>query len=89
MPFQVLALEPRLHCPREFFPPDRLVIVERGLAARRGRILSSGQCASADLVICREDLRDREPAIALSYCALLTLDRDSLLELARPPRKQR
>ena len=80
----VLSLEPRLHCPREFLPVDRLLIFERGVAARRGRILSPGRCTGEDVVLARADLRDTEPAIALGFCQLLAIDRYQLLELARP-----
>ena len=80
----VLALEPRLQCPREFIPTDRLTIFERGTAARRGRILTVGSCAGEDMIISKPELRDTEPAIALGFCQLLTIDRESLLELARP-----
>ena len=80
----VLALEPRLHCPREFFLAGRLVIIERGVAARRGHILTSGRCCGEDSVIASPQLRDAEPAIALGFCQVLTLEREALLELARP-----
>ena len=80
----VLALEPRLHCPREFLRSDRLTILERGVAAKRGLILTAGKCLGEDTIICREDLKDLEPAIAIYYTQVLSISREALFELARP-----
>lgn len=80
----VLHLAPALHCPREFIPCEHLTIFERGVGAKRGRVLSTGSCIGQDAIVANAALRDTEPAIALGYCQLLTISRGTLLELARP-----
>ena len=80
----VLALEPKLLCPREFLRSDRLTILERGVAAKRGRILTAGCCLGEDAIICRDDLKDLEPAIAIDYTQVVSISSEALFELTRP-----
>ena len=80
----VLALQPRLHCPRELLRCEQLTIIERGVCAKRGRIITAGGCVGNDVLLARADLRDLEPAVVITFCQVLTIDRPTLLDLARP-----
>ena len=76
-----LALKPRVYCPRELVRTDELVIVERGVCVRTGKIYVKGMCVGEDMIVSRPAFRDGAPAIALSFLQVSTLDRSSLDDL--------
>ena len=76
-----LALQQSLHAPRDPIPAETLTLIERGVAARRGRLLTPGETIGEDFVVALNVFRDRSPAVALSYCQVGCLRRDALQSL--------
>ena len=76
-----LSLERALLAPREQLAPSALTLIERGLAARHGRLLAPGACLGEDMVVARALWRDQTSATALSYVQVATLSRARLGEL--------
>lgn len=76
-----LALKPRVYCPREHVRTDELVIVERGVCVRAGKIFVKGMCVGEDMIVSRPAFRDGAPAIALSFLQVSTLEKSSLDDL--------
>ena len=62
-----LTLETRIFCRSEYVTVERLQVVERGIAAKRGRIYAKGACLGEDMVLTEALLRDLDPAIALTF----------------------
>ena len=80
----VLALHPQRYSPNEFLPSEALTIVEAGLAAKHGRILSAGCCFGEDVLLSRVELRDTQPAIARTHVQVVRISREALISLAAP-----
>ena len=76
-----LCLKPRVYCPREVVRTDELVIVERGILVRSGTIYLTGMCVGEDMIVSRPAFRDHQPAIALAFLHVATLERSALDEL--------
>ena len=62
-----LALKTRTFCRSEYIPVDSLIVVERGIAAKNGRIKTKGSCLGEDMVLNTPTFRDLDPAIALTF----------------------
>ena len=61
--------------------PFTLFILQAGLAARKGRILSKGSVWGNDFVVRDTELIDRTCAASLSYTVVLTIGREHILEI--------
>ncbi|CEL92732.1 unnamed protein product [Vitrella brassicaformis CCMP3155] len=73
------SLQPLAYGPEEVLDmAATLYIVQRGLAARRGKIMSVGSVWGEDLILSEWELMDRHAAIALTYVEVLFLPRDEL-----------
>ena len=44
-----------------------LQVVERGIAAKAGRIKTKGSCLGEDMVLSTDTFRDSDPAVALTF----------------------
>ena len=63
-----LGLKPQMFCRTEHISVvDGLVIIERGIAAKDGRISTKGACLGQDMVLTSLTFRDLDPAIALTF----------------------
>ncbi|KAK7237648.1 voltage-gated potassium channel [Aureococcus anophagefferens] len=58
-----------------------LFILQAGIAARKGRILSKGSVWGADFIVRDTDLIDRTCAASLSYTMVLCIGREHILEI--------
>ena len=76
-----LALKPRVYCPRDLVSTDELVIVERGVCVRTGKVLVAGMCLGEDMIVARATFRDSAPAISLSFLHVAALARHALDEI--------
>lgn len=81
LPSVALALKPRVYCPRELVCTDELIVVERGVAVRIGKIFLKGMCLGEDMIVAREAFRDQTPAISLSFLQVSVLERPALDEV--------
>ena len=74
-----LALRPQLMCRTESISVESLAVIERGIAAREGRIYTKGACLGSDMVLSSITFRNLNPAIALTFVVqIATLDKKSL-----------
>ena len=62
-----LSLKTRIFCRSEYIPMDALSVVERGIAAKNGRIKTRGSVLGEDMVLSTNTFRDVAPAIALTF----------------------
>ena len=78
-----LTLRPTVFCRTEYMPLEKLLIIERGIAAKNGRISTKGACLGDDMILNSMTFRDLDPAIALTFVvqvsALEKKDLESLL----------
>ena len=86
-----LALRPRVVCRTETIAVDSLTVIERGIAAREGRIFTKGSCLGTDMVLNTVTFRDLKPAVALTFVVQVAcLDKKALeLLLVSYPRARR
>lgn len=67
---------------REYVPIDHLTIIERGIAAKEGRLKIKGSAVGFDMIIAKEHLRDWAPVIALTVVVqVMYLPREDLLAI--------
>ena len=62
-----LTLKTRVFCRSEYIPPDVLAVIERGIAAKNGRIKTRGSVLAEDIVLSTDTFRDLDPAVALTF----------------------
>jgi len=62
-----LTLKSKVFCRTEYIPPESLCVIERGIAAKDGRITTKGGCIGIDMVLNSVTFRDMNPAIALTF----------------------
>ena len=62
-----LCLRVAMYCPREYIPCTTLVIVERGICARNGKIAGHGSVFGEDMVLNSPTFRESDPATALTF----------------------
>lgn len=60
---------------------DKLFVIERGLAARAGRVLCAGAACGDDFIVSDASLRDRRSVVCLTFCDVHQLLRDDLMEI--------
>lgn len=74
-----LALTSSVFCRTEYIPVENLLIIERGIAARDGRITVKGSCLGTDMILASIAFRDLDPAIALTFVVqVATLEKKAL-----------
>ena len=73
---------------REYIPIDHLTIIERGIAAKEGRLKIKGTAIGFDMIIEKEHLRDMAPVIALTVVvqAMYLPRKDLLAVLGEAPK---
>ena len=77
-----LKLKTSIFSLREYVPIHQLVIIERGFAARDGRLKIKGTCLGHDMILELPHLRDWSPAIALTVVLqVMTLSREDLVDV--------
>lgn len=86
-----LALKPCVLCRTETIGVEELTVIERGIAARSGRIYPKGACLGHDMILNSVTFREFTPAVALTFVVqIATLDKKDLVELlAIYPRARR
>ena len=62
-----LSLKTRVFCRSEYIAVDSLLVIERGIAAKNGRIKPKGACLGEDMVLTHDTFRDLDPAVALTF----------------------
>ena len=62
-----LALRSELRCRTESIPVECLVVIEKGIAAREGRIYTKGACLGTDMVLHTPTFRNLNPGVALTF----------------------
>ena len=74
-----LSLKSKVFCRTEFVPLEHLVVVERGIAAKEGRISTKGSCLGVDMILNSNTFRNLAPAIALTFVVqVASLEKKSL-----------
>lgn len=74
-----LTLKSRVFCRQEYVPLDNLIVIERGIAAKEGRISTKGSCLGVDMVLNSATFRNLSPAIALTFVVqVASLEKKSL-----------
>ena len=77
-----LTLKSRVFCRTEFMPVESLFVIERGIAAKNGRIATKGASLGEDMVLNSMTFRDLDPAIALTFVVQIAcLEKKSLESL--------
>jgi len=76
-----LALERAVVGPRDLLSADRLTVIESGRAILRGRLLLPSSHFGETMLVTLPVLRDRTPAIALTYVSSVTLSRTALVDV--------
>lgn len=77
-----LKLQVGTYSLREYLPIENLTIIERGIAAREGRLRVKGSCLGHDMILELPHLRDWTAALALTVVLqVMTLSRDDLREV--------
>jgi hypothetical protein len=76
-----LALERAVVGPRDLLSADRLTVIESGRVILRGRILLPSSHFGETMLVTLPVLRDRTPAIALTYVSSVTLSRTALVDV--------
>lgn len=75
-------LDTTMYAPREFLPSARLSIIQKGVAARFGRILTQGSTWGEDMMLHNASVGNKAAAVvALSYVELASLSPGSLQEM--------
>uniref|UniRef100_A0A7S2JLG2 Uncharacterized protein n=1 Tax=Haptolina brevifila TaxID=156173 RepID=A0A7S2JLG2_9EUKA len=82
-----LSLHTKLFCRSESIPIFNMVVIERGMAAKNGRVMTKGGTLGIDMIINSEFMqghRDLDPAIGLTFVVqAATLDKEALDRLLR------
>ena len=79
-----LTLKTRIFCRSEYIPVDSLCIIERGIAAKNGRIKTKGNVLGEDMVLSQDTFRDLDPAVALTFVVQVgTIDKKHLETLMK------
>ena len=74
-----LKMKTAVYSLREYVPIQNLTIIERGIAAREGRLRVKGTCIGHDMILELAHLRDVSPVIALTIILqVMTLSREDL-----------
>lgn len=73
-----LSLQPAVYAPTEMVPGDALHIVERGIAAKDGRIYTAGNVWGEDMILTSQDLAMTSPARCLTYVDVQSLSKVAL-----------
>ena len=77
-----LAMKVSIYSLREFIPIEHLTIIERGIAAKAGRLKIKGSSLGHDMILELPHLRDWSPVTALTVTVqVMYLPRDELLEI--------
>ena len=77
-----LTLKSKVFCRTEQVSIESLLIIERGIAAKDGKICSKGACLGEDMVLNSLTFRDLNPAIALTFVVqTASLEKSSLESL--------
>ena len=76
-----LALERAVAGPRDLLTADRLTLIESGRAILQGRLLLPSSHFGETMLVTLPVLRDRTPAIALTYVSSVTLSRTALIDV--------
>jgi len=77
-----ISMSVAMYSLREYIPVEDLTLVERGIAAKEGRLMTKGAYAGSDMILNMSYLRDKQPLIALTVIVqVLVLERSVLLEL--------
>lgn len=77
-----LTLKSKVFCRTEQVSVESLLIIERGIAAKDGKICSKGACLGEDMVLNSLTFRDLNPAIALTFVVqTASLEKSSLESL--------
>jgi len=77
-----LSLKLRVFCRSEQIPVSSLLIIDRGIAARKGRIHLKGSCLGEDMILSSDRFRDLLPGIALTFVVQTALiEKRTLAEL--------
>jgi hypothetical protein len=56
-----LSLRSAVYCRSEYVPVEHLLVVERGIAAKAGRIKTRGACLGEDMMLADETFKDVDP----------------------------
>lgn len=65
-----------IYCPREEIEwQDSLFCISRGVACRKGRMMTEGSVFGEDFILCTFVLKDRRPCYTITYLELLVLPR--------------
>jgi hypothetical protein len=79
-----LTLRTKVFCRSEYISVEVLTIIERGIAAKHGRIKTKGGVLGEDMVLSSDTFRDLEPAVALTFVVqVATVEKRHLEELCR------
>ena len=77
-----LAMKVSIYSLREAIPIEHLTIIERGIAAKAGRLKIKGQALGHDMILELSHLRDWSPCTALTVTVqVMYLPREHLLEI--------
>jgi hypothetical protein len=75
-----LTLKTVIFCRSEYISVENLIVIERGIAAKDGRISIKGACLGEDMVLNSYTFRDLDPAIALTFVVQVSCLEKSALE---------
>ena len=77
-----LKMKVAIYSLREYVPIQHLTIIERGIAAKEGRLKIKGGAIGMDMILTLPHLRDWAPVIALTVvCQVMTLSKEDLKEI--------
>ena len=77
-----LSLRTRVFCRSEYISVESLIVIERGIAAKNGRIKIKGGVLGEDMVLSQDTFRDLDPGVALTFVVQVTASHRPL-----PPRR--
>lgn len=87
-----LSMRVAIYSIREYLPSDHLTIIERGIAAKEGRLKIKGTSFGFDMVIGQPRLRDWAPVVALTVVVqvmyLSRPDLDNILQNDTPKARE-
>ncbi len=75
-----MQLTTTVYCRSEFISVESLSVIERGIAAKDGRIATKGTCLGDDMVLSSSTFRDLNPAIALTFVVQVAMLKRKSLE---------
>lgn len=77
-----LSMTLSLFASRELVSSDCLRIVVRGLAGKAGKVVTAGHVFGEDCIVQREMLRDLNPAVALTFLEVMSIEGDDMMAIA-------